>query len=78
MLNIPPTPIETLTKAKEIAEKAGIKYVYIGNVFIEGSENTYCPKCKRLLIERIGFNVLKNNIKNGKCSCKEKIPGVWK
>ncbi len=77
MSNIQSTTEKTLLKAKETALKAGLKYVYIGNINIENSENTYCPKCKKLLIERMGFTVLQNNIKNGKCSCGEKIPGIW-
>lgn len=78
MLDTKETPEKILIKAKEIAEKIGLNYVYIGNVFLDKSEDTYCPKCKELLIERRGFDVLQNKIKNGKCfNCKEKIPGVW-
>ena len=75
--NVNPTPAETLVKARDIAKKIGINYVYIGNIFIEGADNTYCPKCGELLIERVGFNILQNNIKNAKCGCSEKIAGVW-
>src|SRR3989344_4456750 len=78
MMNVKETPEKILVKAKEIAEKIGLNYVYIGNVFLDKAEDTYCPKCKELLIERRGFDVLQNKIKNGKCfNCKEKIPGVW-
>ncbi|MCX8147046.1 MAG: AmmeMemoRadiSam system radical SAM enzyme, partial [Candidatus Woesearchaeota archaeon] len=78
VLHLPPTPEETLIKAKEIAIKAGIKFVYVGNVITEKGSNTYCPKCKKLLIARSGFGVISNNIRNGKCIyCKEQIPGVW-
>ncbi|MAG50835.1 AmmeMemoRadiSam system radical SAM enzyme [archaeon] len=77
MLNIKPTPKETLLKAKEIALKTGLKYIYIGNINIENSENTYCSKCKKLLIERMGFTISQNNIKNGKCTCGKKISGIW-
>jgi len=79
---VDPTPTETLNKAKAIAEKAGIQYVYIGNVF-EKEDNTYCRKCKKLLIRRTSsFEVLENNIKSGKgkgaCKfCKAVIPGVF-
>jgi len=79
LTNIIPTPQGTLEKAKEIAIKTGLKYVYIGNIFIDGAENTYCSKCKTLLIERRGFEIIQNNIKRGgKCKCGEKIAGVWK
>lgn len=78
MLDIKETPQQILIKAKEIANKVGLRYVYIGNVYLDKAENTYCYNCDELLIERIGFDVLENNIKNGKCfNCKEKITGVW-
>ncbi|MBW2992121.1 AmmeMemoRadiSam system radical SAM enzyme [Candidatus Woesearchaeota archaeon] len=76
--HLPPTPEETLIKARDIALKTGLKFVYIGNILIEDTENTYCPKCKELLIERKGFMITQNNLKEGKCSCGEQIPGVWK
>jgi pyruvate formate lyase activating enzyme len=75
--HLPPTPAETLEKARKIALETGLKFVYVGNILLKDSENTYCPKCKELLIERIGFKITKNNIKEGKCSCGENIPGVW-
>jgi len=61
-----PTPLETLRKAKKIGVDLGLKYIYLGNVF-EGS-NTYCYKCKALLIERTIFDVNVCNIDGGKCS----------
>ncbi len=53
MQHLPPTDVGKLHKAKEIAEKAGLKYVYIGNVAEE--ESTKCPKCRAVLIKRFGF-----------------------
>ena len=76
--NLPSTPIETLDKAREIALKSGLRYVYIGNVPGHPGENTYCPNCGRILIQRYGYAVGENNIRNGKCIfCGEKIPGIW-
>jgi pyruvate formate lyase activating enzyme len=76
--NLASTPIETLEKAREIGLKAGLRYVYVGNVPGHPAENTFCPRCNRVLIRRYGFDILENNIKNGKCVfCNEKIPGVW-
>ncbi len=74
-----PTPIETLEKAREIARKVGLEYVYLGNVPRgHKGENTYCPKCGKLLIERIGYTVLKNNIEKRRCKfCGHIIPGIW-
>ncbi len=71
-----PTPIATLYKAKEIGEARGLKYIYLGNVSEE--TNTYCPECKKLLVRRLYFSVLENNIENGKCPyCGVEIEGVW-
>ncbi len=78
LANLPSTPVETLTEARQIAMKAGLKYVYIGNVPGDPGDNTYCPSCRKILIRRYGYEILENNIKNGKCFfCGEKIPGVW-
>ncbi len=78
MISLQPTPVATLEKLRQIALDCGLKYVYIGNVAGHAAENTYCPKCKRLLIERRGYFILENNIVDGKCKfCQEKIAGVW-
>jgi len=72
------TPIGVLTQAREIALASGMKYVYIGNVPGLDAQNTYCPKCHELVVERKGFTITQNNLVNGKCKkCGEKIPGVW-
>lgn len=77
--NSPPTPVSTLENACGIAQRAGLKYVYIGNVPGHSGETTFCPKCKRALIVRIGYNITENNIAEGKCKfCGEKIEGIWK
>jgi len=52
LMDKPATEISTLLKAKKTAENAGLKYVYIGNTNLPDVENTYCPDCKKLLIER--------------------------
>jgi len=75
--NIPPTSIKTLRKAREIGMKK-LNYVYTGNLPDDEGNATYCPKCNKALIRRKGFEVVENNLKNGKCPCGEKIPGVWK
>jgi len=76
--NLSPTPVETLEKAREVALKVGLEYVYIGNVPGHPGENTYCPKDGKLLIERRGYEILKNNVVGGKCKfCGKPIPGVW-
>ena len=73
-----PTDKSVLILAKEIALTSGMKYVYIGNLPGLHEENTYCPSCKQLLVERVGFVVSKNLIHKGKCSfCNEVIDGIW-
>lgn len=75
---LPPTPEDVLIRAKETAQKAGIKYVYIGNIPGLQGENTYCPACKQLVVERAGYVVKQNFIAAGKCRfCGEDIAGVW-
>jgi pyruvate formate lyase activating enzyme len=76
--NLPPTPIETLERAKAIADAEGIRYVYIGNVPGHPAEKTYCPRCRRLLVDRTGYTVGDVHIRKGKCQyCHEPIAGVW-
>lgn len=75
-MKAPVTPLTALEKAKEIGLKAGLHYVYEGNISDNESGNTYCPNCKKLLIRRSGFSVLENFIQNGRCSyCNFKISG---
>lgn len=70
------TPESTLERAYDIGKNAGLKYVYLGNVPMHGNENSYCPKCGALIIERQGFDVVGNNIENGKCSyCSLELSG---
>ncbi len=77
--NLPPTPVETLENAYEIAKEVGIKFVYIGNLPGNEQENTYCPRCGKLLIRRAGYRVLENNVVEGKCKfCGCPIPGLWR
>ena len=70
---LPETPIETLEKAYGIGKEAGLKYVYMGNVPGNSRENTYCPQCKTLAIERINYSI-KRFDKNGRCpKCGENL-----
>jgi len=71
-----PTPLETLERAYEIGKAAGLHYVYLGNVPGSKTESTYCYNCDRLLIERLGYTIRANNIKDGCCpDCGVKIAG---
>jgi pyruvate formate lyase activating enzyme len=72
------TPIGVLTQARDIVLASGMKYVYIGNVPGLDAQNTICPKCKQVVVERRGFIVVKNDLVKGCCpKCGEKIAGVW-
>lgn len=75
--DLPPASLETLENARAVALDAGLKYVYVGNIRSD-AENTYCPKCKKLLIERVGYFVKQNNMPDGKCRfCGTAIAGIW-
>lgn len=70
------TPLEALKAAKEIGEKKGLRYVYIGNISEES--NTLCYNCKKLLIRRFAFDVLENNLDGNKCKyCNAPLEGVY-
>ena len=76
--NLPPTPQPTLERAKAICDAEGLHYVYIGNIPGHPAENTTCPKCRRVIIEREGFIVRAMHLDRGKCRfCQQPIPGVW-
>jgi len=76
--NLPPTPVSSLERARETALEAGLRYVYIGNVFGHEAENTYCPNCKNKIVGRNGYIITQINIKDKRCKfCGEIIPGVW-
>jgi len=78
LTNLPPTPVETLEMARNKAMETGLQYVYIGNVPGHDGENTYCPKCHRLIVHRIGYSIGEVNIRDGACSfCRHPIPGIW-
>jgi AmmeMemoRadiSam system radical SAM enzyme/AmmeMemoRadiSam system protein B/AmmeMemoRadiSam system protein A len=78
MLNKIRTPTETLVRAHRQACDVGIKYAYVGNVHHRLAQNTYCPGCKRILIERDWYELGEYLIKNGKCKfCNTKIAGVF-
>jgi pyruvate formate lyase activating enzyme len=77
--NLPPTPTETLTHARDQALDAGLRYVYIGNVLGDEGSSTYCPRDGTLLIGRSGFVITTNRLTpDGRCpTCNERIAGVW-
>ncbi len=79
LTQLPPTPTETLLRARETARNAGLQFVYIGNApEIADGETTFCPGCKKAIIERDIFAIRSMNVSSGKCKfCGTKIAGVW-
>jgi pyruvate formate lyase activating enzyme len=74
------TSVNALIRAAEIGKSEGLNFVYAGNLpgFVGGWENTYCPGCGQLLIERHGFRIRQMKVADGKCfKCARSIPGVW-
>jgi pyruvate formate lyase activating enzyme len=75
---LPPTPVSTLEKSREVALSVGLEYVYVGNIPGHVGESTFCPKCKKMIIQRTGYMVGEINMKDGKCRyCGKPIPGIW-
>jgi pyruvate formate lyase activating enzyme len=79
LAHLAPTPVENLLQARAAARAEGLRYVYIGNVpGLDGAETTWCPNCKKAVIERDIFAVTVRNLEAGKCRfCGTKIAGVW-
>lgn len=66
--HVPPTPISTLDSAVKLGRNCGLKFVYLGNVQTQTGQNTYCPKCGRLLVERSGYRTTMQNVdEHGHC-----------
>lgn len=78
MRNLPPTPAETLDRLRREAMDAGLRYVYVGNLFGAEGESTRCPHDGTLLVRRAGYRILENRLRDGRCpTCDAEIPGVW-
>lgn len=74
---LPDTPVEKVRRAYTIGKEAGLKNVYAGNVPEKGLEDTFCPKCRQKVINRIGYSI-DNHLKSGKCpQCRAKIAGIF-
>jgi pyruvate formate lyase activating enzyme len=78
LANLPRTPVETLEGARNIALRAGMRYVYTSNIAPHVGNNTWCPKCNASLIQRLGFKMLENQLQQTRCpQCHLTVPGVW-
>ncbi len=77
MTDRPPTPVETLQRARQIGMDAGLHYVYTGNIPGDDGENTYCHQCGALLIKRYGFTMRMTGCRHGTCAhCATPVAGV--
>ena len=73
-----PTPVSTLERALEAGRRAGLQFVYVGNVPGHNGENTRCPACGRTVLERTGFTVTDRHLRGGDCAhCGAAVAGVW-
>ncbi|HOW65034.1 MAG TPA: AmmeMemoRadiSam system radical SAM enzyme [Candidatus Paceibacterota bacterium] len=79
LTHLPPTPVAFLVKAREIARSAGLRYVYVGNApEVTDGETTFCPGCRRPVVERQIFAVTRLDIVDGRCRhCQTPIAGRW-
>jgi pyruvate formate lyase activating enzyme len=77
----PATSVQSLLRAAETGAAEGLHFVYAGNLpgAVRSFENTYCPGCRGLLVERLGYRILRNRMNaSGRCpDCRQAIPGVW-
>jgi len=78
LMNLPPTPVETLGAARQAALDAGLHYVYLGNVPGHEGNHTYCPACGQMIIQRAGMATTAFYLVDGRCGyCGAPIAGVW-
>ncbi|MCU0224875.1 MAG: AmmeMemoRadiSam system radical SAM enzyme [Acidobacteria bacterium] len=78
LMNVPPTPVPTLERARDAARAEGLRFVYVGNVPGHAGNHTCCPGCGAVVIRRTGMAVLENRLAKGACpDCRRAIPGIW-
>ncbi len=78
LTQLPPTPVTVLQSARDIAVAEGLHHVYIGNVPGLGAENTICPNCHQLVVERKGYRITQQHLNDGRCEfCDTPVSGVW-
>lgn len=78
LLNLPPTPVETLEAARDTALDVGLRYVYLGNVPGHEGNHTFCPNCGRTIVRRMGMATEEIHIVGGCCEyCQTPIAGRW-
>ena len=78
LANLPPTPVENVVRAREIALEEGLRFVYTGNLPVSDGDSTRSPRTGQVVIERKGYFVVRNLLSDGVAPDGERIPGVWK
>jgi pyruvate formate lyase activating enzyme len=68
LAHLPPTPLATLRRAAEIGREEGLHFVYLGNTDVAGSEDTRCPDCDALLVERARYDTHLRGLERGRCA----------
>jgi pyruvate formate lyase activating enzyme len=77
LLDVPPTPVESVERALAIGREEGIRFVYGGNIPGHSSESTVCPRCGETVVERQGLRLRHNGSRQGRCPrCSAPIPGT--
>jgi pyruvate formate lyase activating enzyme len=77
MLDLPRTSVATLKRARKIGIDTGLRYVYTGNIPGDEGEHTFCYNCKSVLIHRVGYEIIANNVRDSRCIyCGAIIDGV--
>jgi pyruvate formate lyase activating enzyme len=77
MIDVPQTPVKTLIETAKIGASEGLRYIYIGNAPGLSFGHTICPGCERIVIERSGYGIVRNAVRNGSCpDCGTEIAGV--
>ncbi len=71
--------MNTLERARKIALDEGLHFPYVGNLPGNDGEHTYCPGCGKVVIERVGYRIRSNRVRDGGCGhCARKLEGVWR
>jgi pyruvate formate lyase activating enzyme len=79
LTRLPPTPAQTLDRARAIARAEGLRYVYIGNIARPDASDTFCHACGRALVRRRVYSILQNDIRDGACpDCGTEVYGTWR
>jgi pyruvate formate lyase activating enzyme len=77
MNDLPPTPLESVQKGRQIGHQVGLKYVYTGNLPGDEGESTFCSNCQERIIHRHGYSILAKQITEGRCDhCGAPVDGI--